>query len=80
MSDTDHGTDPTGQHAASDAAGTHDATAGHGDGHGHDDHGHGGDTLGPFDWKMWGIGILGVIVAGIVTAGFVAATSFSFTA
>jgi len=61
----------------------HDSTtAHHADAHdgGHDEHGHGADTLGPIDWRMWGVGVLGVIAALIVTAGFVAATGFAFNA
>jgi hypothetical protein len=46
----------------------------------HGDHGHAADTLGPVDWRMWGIGILGVVAALIVVAGFVAATGFVFNA
>jgi hypothetical protein len=50
---------------------------GHGDG-GHDEHGHAADTLGPIDWRMWGVGVVGVISALIVVAGFVVATGFVF--
>lgn len=61
----------------------HDATIAHqADAHdgGHDDHGHDADTLGPIDWAMWGVGVIGVIAALILTAGFVLATNFSFIA
>ncbi len=58
----------------------HGSVADHGDDHGHDDHAHAGGTLGPIDWSMWAVGVLGVIVALIVTAGLVAATGFSFSA
>jgi hypothetical protein len=68
MSDTDHG-----------APG---ATAAHGTGHdagdGHDDHGHAADALGPIDWTMWAVGLLGVLVAAIVVVGFVIATQGKF--
>lgn len=57
-----------GAHGAAPAAG------------GHDDHGHAADTLGPIDWRMWGIGLLGVVAALVVAAGLVLATSFSFNA
>ena len=87
MSDT-HGTNVQDQHGTthvtadahgsaadqSDAAGDGDA---HGDAHGG---GHGGEALGPIDWTMWGVGVLGVVAALIIAAGFVIATSFSFTA
>ena len=73
MSDT-HGTHVPDQHGAPGAA-----ADGHGDGgHGHD--ARGGDALGPIDWRMWGVGVLGVIAALIVTAGFVVATGFAFNA
>jgi hypothetical protein len=64
----------------------HSAPTTHG---GHDDHGehddHGthpdhGPVLGPIDWKMWGVGVLGVICALVVVAGFVVATGFAFNA
>lgn len=69
-------------HAAPDAHGQDHGDDAHDSGHGggHDDHGHGGMALGPIDWKMWGIGIIGVISALIVIAGFAVATSFSFAA
>jgi hypothetical protein len=63
----------------------HDTTAPHADtadashdaGH-HDEHGHAADTLGPIDWRMWGVGVLGGIAALIVVAGFVVSTGFVF--
>jgi hypothetical protein len=64
MSDTDHG-----------AQGAADA---HGTGHGHDEHGHAVDALGPIDWTMWSVGLLGVIMAVVVAAGFAAASGFNF--
>ena len=68
MSDTDHG--------ARGAAAAHGT--GHDDGHGHDEHGHAADKLGPIDWLMWSVGVLGVVVAMAVTAGFAVATGFNF--
>lgn len=65
MSSTDHAA----HGAPADAAG-----------HGHDDHGHAADTLGPIDWKMWGAGLLGLIAAAAVAAGVVLATGFRFNA
>jgi len=72
MSDT-HGTHAPDQHASSPAAA---------DDHGHDAHGHApdGERLGPVDWRMWGVGVLGVIAALLVTVGFVVATGFVFNA
>jgi ABC-type Zn2+ transport system substrate-binding protein/surface adhesin len=65
--------------------GAHGSTSDHGDDHGHDDHGHDdhghdGMALGPIDWQMWAVGVVGVLVALIVTAGFVVATNFQFNA
>lgn len=68
----------------SDEHADHAATAdghgdSHGDGHGDrhgghgDDHGHGGMDLGPIDWRMWGIGVLGTAI------GLVAAVCFGLT-
>ncbi len=48
--------------------------------HGHDDHGHAADTLGPIDWKMWGAGLIAVVAALAVLVGFVLATGFAFNA
>ena len=39
---------------------------------------HAADTLGPIDWRMWGVGLLGVVAALIVVATFVVATGFVF--
>jgi hypothetical protein len=61
--------------------GPHGSAADHGDGaHGHDDHAHGGEALGPIDWTMWGVGALGVLLALAMTFCFVLATGFSFSA
>jgi hypothetical protein len=68
MSDTDQGA-----HGAAPAHG-----AGHDAGHGDDGHGHAADTLGPFDWTMWSVGLLGVITAVMIVVGFVMATGFAF--
>jgi len=56
----------------------HGTAAPHGDTH--DAGGHDTDNLGPIDWRMWGVGVVGVIAALVVVAGFVAAAGFTFTA
>ncbi len=60
----------------------HGATAAHGTGqdagHGHDDHGHAADALGPIDWPMWLVGLLGVVVALVIVVGFAIATQGKF--
>lgn len=84
MSDT-HG---TGDHAhVPDVHGTsqvvegpHGSTTDHGDGHGHDDHGHVSEPLGPIDWPMWGVGVLGVLAALAIVWVFVLGTGFVFGA
>jgi hypothetical protein len=53
---------------------SHDPVAGHGDDHGHDDHG-GDSPLGPIDVAAWGAGILGVGIALVIALAFVIATS-----
>jgi hypothetical protein len=69
------------EHGTSKAVeGVHGSTADHGEDHGHDDHAHPSDALGPVDWAMWGAGVLGVLVGLVVTAGLVVATGFSFSA
>jgi hypothetical protein len=39
---------------------------------------HGGGSLGPIDWPMWGAGVVGVIAAVVVVAAFVVSTRFVF--
>lgn len=59
--------------------GAHGSTADHGDeANGHDDHGQTARPLGPVDWRMWIVGLVGVAFALLVTAGFVIATGFRF--
>jgi hypothetical protein len=43
----------------------------HGGDHGHDDHAHGGDALGPIDVRAWGAGALGIAL-GLVTIAVLA--------
>ena len=61
---------------APDHAGTadHHATDDHGGDHGHDDHAHGEESLGPIDGPAWGAGILGVLLGLAVAVAFVLAT------
>ena len=66
------------QHAADipghPGAVAHHATDDHGDEHGHDDHAHGEESLGPVDGPAWGAGILGVLLGLAVAVAFVIAT------
>jgi hypothetical protein len=53
----------------------HHAPDDHGEEHGHDDHAHGGDVLGPIDVIAWGAGVLGVALGLAVALAFVLSTS-----
>jgi len=70
MSDDQHLTDTPG-HADAVA---HHATDDHGDEHGHDDHAHAEDPLGPIDVAAWGAGLIGVLLGLAVVLAFVLAT------
>jgi len=52
-------------HAGESMVGPHGAADDHGDTHGHDDHAHDGDALGPVDVRAWGA-LLGGIALGLV--------------
>lgn len=52
----------------------HHLTDDHGDDHGHDDHAHGEEPLGPIDVAAWGAGALGVLVGVVIAACFALAT------
>ncbi len=65
---------------ATDRPGHEDAVAhhrpdDHGEDHGHDDHAHPTEALGPIDGAAWGAGILGVAIAVVIAACFALATS-----
>jgi hypothetical protein len=70
MSTDPHAIDEPG-HA--DAVAHHEVTD-HGDDHGHDDHAHADEPLGPIDVRAWGAGILGVVLALVIAACFGVAT------
>lgn len=69
-----------GGNAAHAVADRPEPRADHGGDHGHDDHGHDAEVLGPIDWSMWGVGVLGVALAFVVAACFVFSTGFTFGA
>jgi ABC-type Zn2+ transport system substrate-binding protein/surface adhesin len=54
----------------------HHLTDDHGEDHGHDDHAHGEESLGPIDVVAWLAGLLGVAIALLIVFGFVLATSY----
>jgi len=57
-----------------DGAVAHHETTDHGDDHGHDDHAHAEEPLGPINFAAWGAGVLGVIAGVIVAACFALGT------
>lgn len=62
-------------HAGEAAVGPHGAPDDHGDTHGHDDHAHGGETLGPVDMRAWGAAILGIVLGLVVMVAFIQAAT-----
>ncbi len=60
-------------HAGESMVGPHGAADDHGDTHGHDDHAHGGATLGRVDVPMWGMAVLGILLGFIVAIAFLQA-------
>lgn len=69
---TDPHADDAPGHADEDA---HHTLDDHGGGHGHDDHGHAEDPLGPIDGRAWGAGLVGILLGVAVAAAFVLATT-----
>ena len=53
-------------HAGEEMLGPHGAAGDHGEDHGHDDHAHGGEALGPLDVRMWGAAGLGILLGLVV--------------
>jgi hypothetical protein len=49
-------------HASDATTGPHGAADDHGADHGHDDHAHADDGVGPADLQAWGYGILGIVL------------------
>ena len=62
-------------HAGESMVGPHGAADDHGDTHGHDDHAHGGDALGPLDVRAWGAGLVGILLGLVVMLAFIQAAS-----
>ena len=50
----------------------HEPAAGHD--HGHDDHAHAEEALGPIDVAAWGAGVLGIAAGLLIVACFMLAT------
>jgi hypothetical protein len=49
-------------HVSDAIAGPHGSTDDHGADHGHDDHAHATEDLGPIDLPAWGAGALGILL------------------
>jgi hypothetical protein len=62
-------------HAGESMVGPHGSAEDHGDEHGHDDHAHGGEALGPIDRLAWSFAALGIFLGLVIAAAFVAAGS-----
>jgi hypothetical protein len=60
-------------HAGESMAGAHGSAEDHGGTHGHDDHAHGAEALGPIDVPMWGAAVLGIALGLAVLLAFVQA-------
>lgn len=71
MSHETHATDAPGHEGAV----AHHASDDHGDEHGHDDHAHAEEALGPIDRMAWGAGVVGVLLGLAVAFAFAFATS-----
>ncbi|MEZ0240472.1 MAG: hypothetical protein ACAH65_06710 [Chloroflexota bacterium] len=62
-------------HAGESIVGPHGAADDHGDAHGHDDHAHGAEAIGPVNVAAWGAALLGIILGLVVLLAFVQALS-----
>lgn len=62
-------------HAGESMVGPHGTIDDHGETHGHDDHAHGGEMLGPIDVPKWAMAVLGIVLGLIVVFAFVQAAS-----
>ena len=67
-------TDRDDPHADEAAVGPHGA-GDHGGTHGHDDHAHTAEALGPVDKRAWGAAILGILLGLVVMIAFIQAAT-----
>ena len=61
-------------HASDAMTGPHGSAADHGADHGHDDHAHADEALGPIDTAAWLAGAAGVAVGLVIAAAFALST------
>jgi hypothetical protein len=62
-------------HAGEAAVGPHGTPDDHGADHGHDDHAHGDDTLGPVDVQAWAAALVGIALGLVVMFAFIQAAT-----
>ncbi|HYK94656.1 MAG TPA: hypothetical protein VE011_02160 [Candidatus Dormibacteraeota bacterium] len=62
-------------HAGEASVGPHGAPDDHGDTHGHDDHAHGGEALGPVNVMAWAAAIGGIALGLVVMFAFIQAAT-----
>jgi hypothetical protein len=67
--------DPSELHHPGDVEDEPHGPADHGEDHGHDDHAHGADALGPVDMRLWGAFAAGIALGLVVAVGIALATS-----
>lgn len=59
--------------------GPHGSLADHGGEHGHDDHAHVSETLGPIDRGLWGAAALGILLGIVVAVALAIGASFQLS-
>jgi hypothetical protein len=62
-------------HAGEATVGPHGAADDDGDTHGHDDHAHGGEALGPIDVLAWAAALGGIALGLLVMVAFIRAAT-----
>jgi hypothetical protein len=67
--------DRTDPHAGESAVGPHGAADDHGSDHGHDDHAHGSEALGPVDVQAWAAALVGIALGLVVMFAFIQAAT-----
>jgi ABC-type nickel/cobalt efflux system permease component RcnA len=70
-----HGADDHGLHHPGDLADEAHGPDDHGEGHGHDDHAHDSEALGPIDVQAWGALLVGVAAGLVIVFCLVLTTS-----
>ena len=66
-------------HDADGMVGPHGSMADHGEEHGHDDHAHAAETLGPIDRGLWGAAAIGILLGVVVAVALAIGASFQLS-